>query len=113
MGREKSDEVIRYVKSLHDRFDIEITSDLPEEKICLTLPTEWRFKGILKNNAPIPFTITDTNKICFTVTHASPTLITLELISDATQTTTMTTTISALLATAILLSVMSWLLRGK
>jgi hypothetical protein len=84
---DKMNECVSYVKSVHNKFDVEITSDLTEEKVCFVLPTEWRFKGILKNNVPIPFNVTDTNKVCFTVTHASPTLITIQLISDITQIT--------------------------
>jgi len=93
-AKDKCDETVRYVKSVCDRFDVEVTSDLTEEKFCFVLPTEWRFRGILKNNAPVPFTITDTNKVCFTVKHTSPTLITIQLTSDITQMTTTTANIA-------------------
>jgi len=103
-AKDKMDESVRYVKSTCNRFDVEVTSDLTEEKICFVLPTEWRFKGILKNNAPVPFTVTDTNKVCFTVTHASPTLITIQLTSDVTQMTTTTTNVAVSALTIFLVA---------
>jgi hypothetical protein len=101
------DESVRYVKSTCDRFDVDVTSDLTEEKICFVLPTEWRFRGILKNNAPVPFTVTDTNKVCFTVTHASPTLITIQLTSDMTY---MTTTTANMVTSALAIFLILYLL---
>jgi hypothetical protein len=102
-AKDKCDETVRYVKSMCDRFDVEVTSDLTEEKFCFVLPTEWRFRGILKNNAPVPFEITDTNKVCFNVTHASPTLITIQLTSDITQMTTTTANIATSALTIFLI----------
>lgn len=99
-AREKCEEFVRYAKMACNRIDFDVTSDIKEEKICFTLPTEWRFRGVLKNNAPIPFEIIDTNKVCFTITHESPTLITLQLISDTEQ---MTSTITSLTTTTIVL----------
>jgi hypothetical protein len=106
-GQKKMDECVRYVKSVCDRFDVEVTSDLTEEKMCFILPTEWRFRGILKNNAPIPFEITGTNKVCFTVTHASPTLITIQLTSDMTY---MTTTTANMVTSALAIFLILYLL---
>jgi hypothetical protein len=106
-AKEKMEECISYTKSVCDRFDVEVTSDLSEEKICFILPTEWRFKGVLKNNVPIPYTISDTNKVCFTVTHASPTLITIQLISDTTQMTA--TTINSVAWVILILIIVSLL----
>lgn len=97
------DEAIRYVKSVCDRIDIEVVSDVPEERFCFILPTEWRFKGILKNNVPVPFEVTDTNKVCFTITHTSPTVITIQLTSDVTQTVQATTSIIAPLITLMII----------
>jgi len=86
------DHAIAYVKSMVDRLDIEITSDLKQEKFCFTLPAQWRFVGILKNNTPIDYELSD-NKVCVTVTHESPTLLTVQLASDTTQTIQATTSI--------------------
>lgn len=104
-AREKCEEIIGYVKAMCNRIDFDITSDLKEEKFCFTLPTEWRFRGILKNNIPIPFEITDTNKVCFMVTHESPTTITLQLINDVEQVTR--TTISMVVAMIIIMIIIT------
>lgn len=103
------DEAVAYIKSTCDRLDVEVTSDVKEEKFCFILPTQWRFKGILKENAPVPFTVSDTNKVCFTVTHSSPTLITIQLTSDMTQTVQATTN---LVGTLVVLFVLVLLIRA-
>ena len=102
------DEAVSYIKSTCDRLDIEVTSDVKEEKFCFILPIQWRFKGILKNNIPVPFNITDTNKVCFTITHESPTLITIQLTSDLTQTVQATT---SLVGSLVVLFVLIFLIR--
>jgi len=84
------EEAIRHVKAVCDRIDIEVISDVKTQRFCFILPTEWRFRGILKNELEIPFDVTDTNKVCFTVAHESSTVITILLTSDMTQTTQMT-----------------------
>jgi len=104
----KCDEWENYVKTSCDKFEVEVNSDLPEERICFVLPTKWRFRGILKNNIPIPFTISDTNKVCFTVTHTSPTLITIQLVSDITQMTS--TIINSVVSAFAILMVVSLLI---
>jgi hypothetical protein len=112
-AQRKCDECVRYVKTSYDRFDVEVSSDLSEEKVCFVLPTEWRFKGILKNNVPIPFEISDTNKVCFTVTHASPTLITIQLISDITQMTNISVgSIVGIIALIIIVNLVMMLIKA-
>jgi len=97
------DEAMRHIKTVHDKVDVEVTSDVKTEKFCFVLPTEWRFYGILKENAPVPFEVTDTNKVCFTITHESPTLITIQLVSDRTQTVQATTNALTLFVVVMML----------
>ncbi|MEM2355169.1 MAG: hypothetical protein QXO00_02485 [Candidatus Bathyarchaeia archaeon] len=103
------EEAINYIKSTCDRLDIEVISDVPEERFCFILPSKWRFKGILKDNTPISYDMPEPNKVCFTVTHTSPTLITIQLISDVTQTVQATTN---LIAPLIVLIIMVYLVRA-
>ena len=81
----KCGELIRFVKTACNRVDVEITSDLSTETVTFTLPAEWRVVGILKNNLPIPYVVSDTNTFTFMFTHESSTLITIQLASDITQ----------------------------
>ncbi|MEM1589687.1 MAG: hypothetical protein QW175_04665 [Candidatus Bathyarchaeia archaeon] len=73
-----------YVKRYCPRMDIEIDSDLKEEKLCFVIPATWRVKDVLKNGKPIPWRRHD-DRICFTITHESPTLITLALSTETEQ----------------------------
>jgi hypothetical protein len=81
----KCGELIRFVKTACNRVDVEITSDLSAETVTFTLPAEWRVVGILKNNLPIPYVVSDTNTFTFMFTHESSTLITIQLASDIMQ----------------------------
>jgi hypothetical protein len=81
----KCGDLIRFVKTACNRVDVEITSDLSAETVTFTLPAEWRVVGILKNNLPIPYVVSDTNTFTFMFTHESSTLITIQLASDIMQ----------------------------
>jgi len=74
-----------YVRQYHTRFDIEVDSDIKEEQVCFEIPANWKLKAVLKNNVPTPFTRSD-NMICFTLTHESPTLVTLQLTTPTEET---------------------------
>ncbi|MEM2281665.1 MAG: hypothetical protein QXZ68_06740 [Candidatus Bathyarchaeia archaeon] len=94
-----------YIRRYHPTFDIDIDSDIPEEHICFVIPATWRVKNVLKNGMPIPWRRHD-DKICFTITHESPTLITLALSTETEQLLETTSTVMMTIAFSVMVTLM-------
>ena len=108
----KCGELIRFVKTACNKLDVEITSDLSVETVTFILPVEWKVVGILKNNSPIPYVVSDTNTFTFMFTHESSTLITIQLASDIVQLIMVPVgSIVSVIALMIIVSLMKTLIR--
>ncbi|MEM2281434.1 MAG: hypothetical protein QXZ68_05540 [Candidatus Bathyarchaeia archaeon] len=103
-------QVEEHVRRYCPRMDIDIDSDIKEEKLCFVIPATWRVKNVLKNGSPIPWRRHD-DKICFTITHESPTLITLALTTETEQLleTTSTTMMTLVFSVMVIFMVMQLL----
>ena len=104
-----------YVRKYHPRMDVEIDSDLKEEKICFVLPSTWVLRTLYAKGVPVPFEKTD-NKVCFTLKHESPTLVTLELVTESQQileqtVSTATTLIFTVMVVLMLMSLLTTVIK--